>query len=87
MSNTAAITPDFVVSTLRERFPEYQFPDPAEHLEAADRMSNKKAETELGLSLTPIKATLVDMATTLLALGVAKPLPQECPVKQQIVAS
>lgn len=87
MSNTAAVTPDFVVSTLRERFPDYEFPDPEEHLEAVDRMSNKRAATELGLALTPAKATLVDMATTLLALGVAKPIPKESPAKQQKVAA
>jgi hypothetical protein len=85
VSNAAGITPDFVVGTLRERFPEYSFPDPAEHLEAVDKMSGAKAEAELGLSLTPVKATLVDMATTLLTLGLAKPVVKESATKQQKV--
>eukprot|EP00884_Botryococcus_braunii_P007145 jgi/Botrbrau1/16431/Bobra.0142s0030.1 len=86
ISNRAAVTPDFVVGTLRERFPDYSFPDPKEHIDAVDKLSSAKAEAELGLSLTPAKATLVDMATTLLALGVAKPVLKESASKQPKVA-
>ena len=35
-----------------------------------------KTESELGLRLTPVKETLVDMAVTLLNLGVAKLHPK-----------
>lgn len=35
-----------------------------------------QAAQELGLQLTPVKETLIDMAVTLIQLGIAKPRPK-----------
>ena len=35
-----------------------------------------QAAKELGLQLTPVKETLIDMAVTLIQLGIAKPRPK-----------
>lgn len=35
-----------------------------------------QATQELGLQLTPVKETLIDMAVTLIQLGIAKPRPK-----------
>jgi hypothetical protein len=86
VSNRGPITPEFVTSTLRARFPDYSFadPDPAP-VAAEEKMDNERAIKELGLNITPPQATLVDMATTMLALGLAKPALQEGAAKQQKV--
>lgn len=35
-----------------------------------------QAAQELGMQLTPVKETLIDMAVTLIQLGIAKPRPK-----------
>ena len=36
-----------------------------------------QAATELGLQVRPVKETLIDMAVSLIQLGVAKPRPKQ----------
>jgi nucleoside-diphosphate-sugar epimerase len=72
VSEAASASPAFISATLRERFPQYDIPvgdeEPSE-----TTIDNSKAARELGLQLTPLAVTLVDMAVTLIALGVATP--------------
>ena len=72
VSETTSASPAFISATLRERFPEYLIPE-GEELPAETTIDNSKAARELGLQLTPLAVTLVDMAVTLVALGIATP--------------
>jgi hypothetical protein len=58
------------------RFPEFALPDvPPGDWDVRERIDNGRAQRELGLTLTPPAATLVDAAVTLIAVGGAQPLP------------
>lgn len=72
ISNRKPITPKFVSDTLQARFPHLQIPD-GEPAKAPEKIDNSKSVKELGLQMTPVKETLVDMAVTLLQLGIATP--------------
>jgi nucleoside-diphosphate-sugar epimerase len=69
--------PHLVSSWLRERFPEYAFHVPSndDKEEPKAVVDNSKVQRELGLALTPVRRTVVDMVATLYALGLAKPKP------------
>ncbi|KAL3150817.1 hypothetical protein ABBQ32_000577 [Trebouxia sp. C0010 RCD-2024] len=72
ISQRKPITPKLVSDTLQARFPQFQIPN-GEEAEAPDKIDNSKAAQELGLQVTPVEETLVDMAVTLIQLGIAKP--------------
>lgn len=57
---------------LQVRFPEYAFED-GEAGEPQPSINNSRVQQELGLAITPVQETLLDMAATLIALGLAQP--------------
>jgi nucleoside-diphosphate-sugar epimerase len=78
----AASTPARVIrSWLKEAFPDAEFDPPAEgpEVEAAAKEESTavvnpgKVQRDLGLSLTPVKETVIDMAVTMVKLGLAMP--------------
>ncbi len=56
----------------QEAFPQWELP-PGEKGGGKPNCDNSKAAAQLGLQLTPLRETFVDMARTLVALGIAKP--------------
>ena len=63
-------------ASAQARFPDFALPDvPPGDWDVRDRIDNSRAQRELGLTLTPPAATLVDAAVTLIAVGGAQPLP------------
>jgi nucleoside-diphosphate-sugar epimerase len=69
--------PQVIVQWLRERFPEFEFPDPKSHEQKGRSVDNTKAQKELGLTLTPAKSMIIDMVVTMIALGLAQPKKKE----------
>ncbi len=57
---------------MQDRFPELKIPLP-EDLPKTYGADNSKVQRELGLKFTPLEETFVDMAVTLLQLGIARP--------------
>jgi nucleoside-diphosphate-sugar epimerase len=72
VSEAASASPAFISATLRARFPEFDIP-PGDEEPSETTIDNSKAARELGLQLTPLAVTLVDMAVTLIALVFATP--------------
>ena len=58
---------------LQERYPQYQFGVGEEGEGSKEMIDNSRVQRELGLSITPAKETLLDMAATLIQLGLATP--------------
>ncbi len=74
VSDDAAASPAFISRTLSERFGHvWDIPESTEDFPATPSIDNTKVQQQLGLQLTPLATTLVDMATTLVALGIANP--------------
>lgn len=65
--------PQNIVKWLRERFPEFDFPTPKNYEPKGPAVDNSKVQKELGLALTPVKSMIIDMAVTMIALGLANP--------------
>ena len=65
--------PQVIVEWFRERFPDFEFPDPKNYDQKEPSIDNSKVQKELGLALTPVKSALIDMAVTMIALGLATP--------------
>lgn len=57
---------------LQERFPQFDIPLGDEKA-PKDSVDASKAQRELGLEVTSLKETIVDMAQTLIATGIAHP--------------
>uniref|UniRef100_A0A061REF8 Flavanone 4-reductase n=1 Tax=Tetraselmis sp. GSL018 TaxID=582737 RepID=A0A061REF8_9CHLO len=75
VSQRRATAPAELHGFLADAFPDLHFPAPtAETHEVTDKIDNAKAARELGLVLSPLRSTVVDMARTMIALGVAKPV-------------
>ena len=72
VSETTSTSPGFIARTLQARFPQYDIPDGVDELPETT-IDNSKAQRVLGLQLTPLATTLVDMAVTLIELGIATP--------------
>ena len=72
VSEAASASPAFIAATLRQRFPQFDIPD-GEDQPSETTIDNSKATRELGLQLTPLAVSLVDMAVVLIALGIANP--------------
>lgn len=58
---------------LQERFSEYQFTDDADDRCVDWPIDNSKASRELGISLRPLRESVLDMAQSMLQLGTAEP--------------
>jgi nucleoside-diphosphate-sugar epimerase len=65
--------PQVIAGWLRERFPEFDIPEPKGHEQKGPAVDNSKVRKELGLALTPVKSAITDMAVTMIALGLAQP--------------
>lgn len=74
VSNAHAMSPKFISDTLKERFPGFAIPDGLDVTSTEKDINNSKVQAELGLSITPVKSTLVDMAVAAIQLGIAKPV-------------
>lgn len=74
VAQPASASPAFISRTLRARFPKYSIADGVEEPAQAS-MDGSKALRELGLVLTPMEQTFVDMAVVLVELGIAHPTP------------
>ena len=72
VSEAASASPAFISATLQQRFPDFDIPD-GEDEPSETTIDNSKATRELGLQLTPLAVSLVDMAVALIALGIANP--------------
>jgi nucleoside-diphosphate-sugar epimerase len=72
VSDTTSASPAFISRTLQQRFPQFAIPD-GEEAEAETTIDNVRVMSDLGLRFTPLATTLVDMAVTLVALGIAVP--------------
>jgi hypothetical protein len=57
----------------QERYPQYQFTDDVNDRSFDFSVNNSKAERELGISLRPLQETVLDMAASMLQLGIAEP--------------
>ncbi|KAL0041600.1 hypothetical protein WJX79_008914 [Trebouxia sp. C0005] len=61
-----------VMAVLKDRFPGLKFKD-AEQEERKPVLDNSKVREQLGISIIPYQDTIIDMATTLIQNGIAKP--------------
>ncbi|EIE24719.1 NAD(P)-binding protein [Coccomyxa subellipsoidea C-169] len=73
VSHDSTLSTKYISEVLSERFPQYQFPS-GEDAPAKQVLDNSKVQKELGLQLLPAKFTYIDMATTLIQKGIAKPV-------------
>lgn len=73
VANAKPTAPQEIVAWLRERFPGSTFADPVpeESDNQPAKMDNSKVQRELGLAITPVRSTVVDMAQCMLQLGLA----------------
>lgn len=58
---------------LQERFPQYQMTDDVNERCIDWSVDNSKAARELGISLRPLQETVLDMARSMLQLGIVEP--------------
>lgn len=72
VSNSDTVPNSAVIAVLKERFPGLKFKD-AQKEDAKPVLDNKKVQQELGVQIIPYQDTIVDMATTLIQNGIAKP--------------
>ena len=72
VSHATSASPGFISATLAAAFPELEIPA-GEDLADETSIDNRRAAQELGLKLTPLATSFVDMARTLMALGLATP--------------
>ncbi|KAK9792721.1 hypothetical protein WJX73_005793 [Symbiochloris irregularis] len=63
-----------VIGVLAKRFPQYKFPEDVPESESKEYADVSKLEKELGMTITPWQTSFIDMATSLIAHGVAKPV-------------
>jgi hypothetical protein len=74
-SVAAALFPDncrAVTATQQEAFPEYDIPA-GEDKAPEDSVDASRTEQDLGIVPIPLRETIVDMARTLIATGIAQP--------------
>ena len=72
VSDSSSASPATISRILRQRFPEFDLPE-GQECATAQSVDNRRVQTELGLQITPLATTLVDMAVTMIALGIAVP--------------
>ena len=73
VANPLSTPPQDITAWLRDSFPEFEFEEPGAKEESKGVVDSSKVQKELGLALTPVRSTVVDMVATLIALGLAKP--------------
>ena len=74
VSDSSPTSPATISRILQARFgAAYNMPVSEEECDTSPSVDNSKAQTELGLQLTPLATTLEDMAVTMIALGIANP--------------
>jgi nucleoside-diphosphate-sugar epimerase len=78
VSHAAPMPPAMVEAVLREALPgcavkATQVPDDGAEALLRPRIDNSRATTELGLILRPVRETVADMVTAMVALGLAVP--------------
>ncbi|KAI3433285.1 hypothetical protein D9Q98_003104 [Chlorella vulgaris] len=76
VANSHSTPPHLISAWLQERFPEHVFGECAVE-ESKEKVNNWRIQRELGLAITPVKETVLDMATTLVRLGLATPKPRQ----------
>lgn len=74
VANDRSTTPFMISTWLKERFPEFNFGNVEEDLQSEQVVDNARVKSELGLTITPVRQTLIDMAVTMVVLSLAKPL-------------
>ncbi|KAL3160923.1 hypothetical protein ABBQ38_009315 [Trebouxia sp. C0009 RCD-2024] len=72
VSNADTVPGSAIIGVLKERFPGLKFKD-AKHEERKPVLDNSKVQKQLGVSIIPYRDTIIDMATTLIQKGIAKP--------------
>lgn len=72
VSNADTVPASAIIEVLKQRFPGLKFRD-AKPEERKPVLDNSKVQKELGVSIIPFQDTIIDMATTLIQNGVAKP--------------
>ncbi|DBA85110.1 TPA: hypothetical protein ACH3X2_005833 [Trebouxia sp. C0005] len=72
ISNADTVPNGAVMAVLKDRFPGLKFKD-AEQEERKPVLDNSKVREQLGISIIPYQDTIIDMATTLIQNGIAKP--------------
>lgn len=73
VANPATTPSQEILEVLKGRFPEFQFGESETQEESTQVVNPSKAIGELGLRITPVQSTLIDMAVTMIVLGVAQP--------------
>lgn len=68
--------PQDVARWLAERFPGAAFAAPPAEAPAGPGVDASRAARDLGLALTPVRETLLDMAAAMISLGLAAPKPK-----------
>jgi nucleoside-diphosphate-sugar epimerase len=72
VSHASSSNPAEVGRWLQEAFPEYNIPA-GEDKAPEEKVDASRTEQDLGIVPTPLRETIVDMARTLIATGIAKP--------------
>jgi len=72
LSHTHGASAAEIAKWLQEAFPEWDLPS-GEEGGGKPTCANSKAAKDLGLTLTPLRETFLDMARTLVQLGIATP--------------
>ncbi|KAK9842312.1 hypothetical protein WJX81_005982 [Elliptochloris bilobata] len=75
VSNPMTVSSKVANKALSKAFPNYTFP-PGKDEPPKVVIDNSKVLKELGMQLHPVEETFVDMARTLIALGIAKPVKE-----------
>lgn len=73
VANPLSTPPQDITTWLQDSFPEFEFEEPGSKEESTAVVDSSRVQKELGLVLTPVRSTIVDMVATLIALGLANP--------------
>jgi len=77
VSDAAPTSPAQISRILAARFGAmFDIPTTTEECPTTPTVDNSKVQKQLGLQLTPLATTLEDMASTLIAMGIANPRPK-----------
>lgn len=73
VSQSGLYSTKFTAEVLSRRFPQFRF-TASKDAGSMGGFDTTKIHKELGMTLTPIEQTYIDMATTMIQLGIAKPV-------------
>ena len=71
VANSTSTPAQDISAWLQARFPDYEFAKVEKEEERVTAWDPSKVQKELGLVLTPVRRTVLEMAATMVALGVA----------------